>query len=168
MKSLFLLIIIVIATLRLPAQFPIVINKPDMPFVPCYYHPVAATTAGISVPAIGTDMTWDYGMLIKGTIYSNHYAIPNHPLFPSATLVDSNNSIMIIPNWFYYLSYYYGETSDYFAAIGSDIEEQHYNLFPITGGQFDSAIIIPKTNIYSSPAKILAYPATMGSVWRSS
>ena len=154
-------------TISLWAQTPIVITEPDMPYVPCNFHPVAASTTGVTIPTGGTNKAWDYSGLVGTNVYTYTYSPVTNTSFPTADVCDSSYSANIIPGRSYLYTVFFADDADGFKGQGLAIDEQRYNIGGVTGGATDSAIFPKLTTVYPTPYKILSYPLTMSTSWRS-
>lgn len=167
MKKYFLIVLMSLTVISFNfSQNPITIYSPDFPAVPCKYHPVQVSLTGVTVPVAGANQTWDYSTLSITNAFEYSFSAAANPAFPTADLVDSGYSGVIVPGYYYYYAIYYKKTTSEYQALGTSVVEQRYNISAVTGGSNDSAIFPQLDNVYAAPYKIHSFPYTYNTCWK--
>ncbi len=168
MKQSFLLFTFFLLTLQLSAQ--IVLNRSDYNLTSdgMTINSWSMSTAGFSVPEVGTNMTWDFSAqaLVDPFTYSKD-PVSGNPDLPEANLVEKTSDrllgIIDIP-----VDLYERVDDGGLATVGRVFSTVGFPSMPITGGANDSITIVGYTNVYEEPDYFFKFPMTYQDAWEAS
>lgn len=159
-----------LAAVAIPAYCQITLDQTNYPQPPDSVRVVEVTNQVTSLPARGSNQTWNYSSLTPTALYYNVYpAVSNDPDFPAAQFKTERLIKGLTPALGYFFDQYYEITASGAQAIGIHVPAQAYGLGLLTGNNTDTLYILDNMLYYpTTPRPIVAFPATGGSSWSSS
>ncbi len=144
----------------------ITIERPDYTYTTNggTVHGWIMSPAGLSLPAEGADVTWDYsGQALTAPF--NYVKNPvSEPLFPDANLVEYSTGLAlgIAPQG---VNFYEQLAEDGYKVLGRTTTAMDLPSQPLTGGPNDTISFLGAVNVYEEPNYYLKFPLIYEDSW---
>ena len=166
MRKLFL-ILCFIPVIFSQAQYPITLNKANMPFYPQTFNVMVDLKSEISLPETGQNRKWNYVDVSAVPSYGYGFFPAKSPFFPTATYVDTPGISRIIYDKNFISNTYCRSDESGVTALGTVTRKQEIYLGDYTAGKNDNLVIPEQQCVYNTPVKILSFPLSLGSAWHN-
>jgi hypothetical protein len=159
-----------VAASAISAQAQITLNQAGYTGTYVGADTIKRATAGQTYPSMApaTNVTWDLSTLNYPSGANLYYRMTfSGSAFPGASMYDS----MYYPlagAVGYTFSKVSGIDANAYQYFGERLFRQGIPLGSFTSNPMDSVVVLAQDVVYSTPRKIIAFPATMGSTWTGS